>query len=137
MSHLKIGFFVFFAFLAISFIQISAQVTYSSADERKAAGMGAERVARFFTPAYESAKTTTDDEVLWIQIDLNPEHFIICRCLCGFISRSKKPCHTFSSHSCGLSFIGRRIRYLGTDLNKTNCQKGKKNEKTYFQMAHI
>jgi uncharacterized protein len=58
------------ALLVISLLQINAQVRYESTDERKDAGMGAERVARFFTPAYESGLAKKDDEVRWIQIDL-------------------------------------------------------------------
>jgi hypothetical protein len=58
------------AILAISLVQVNAQIRYSSADERRDAGMGVERVARFFTPAYESTVAKTDDEVRWIQIDL-------------------------------------------------------------------
>jgi DUF1680 family protein/mannose/cellobiose epimerase-like protein (N-acyl-D-glucosamine 2-epimerase family) len=50
--------------------QVSGQVKYVSTDERRDAGMGVERVARFFIPAYESKRADKDDEVRWIQIDL-------------------------------------------------------------------
>jgi uncharacterized protein len=56
--------------LAISSLEISAQVKYASKDERHDAGMGVERVARFFIPAYESKPANADSEVRWIQIDL-------------------------------------------------------------------
>ncbi len=58
------------AVLATGLLQINAQVKYASKDERKDAGMGVERVARFFIPSYESKAAKTDDEVRWIQIDL-------------------------------------------------------------------
>ena len=58
------------AILAISFLQINAQVRYASTDERRDAGMGVERVARFFTPAYESRTGKELMKVRWIQIDL-------------------------------------------------------------------
>jgi uncharacterized protein len=61
---------VFLAVLAVSLLRIDAQVRYASTDERRDAGMGIERVARFFTAAYESRPAKTDDEVRWIQIDL-------------------------------------------------------------------
>ena len=48
----------------------TAQIKYSPSDERKDAGMGVERVARFFTPAYESVAAKNDNEIRWIQIDL-------------------------------------------------------------------
>jgi hypothetical protein len=70
MNHFKGYYFLLFAIMASGFLQINAQVKYTSADERKDAGMGVERVARFFIPAYESARVKTDDGVLWVQIDL-------------------------------------------------------------------
>ena len=60
----------FSAILVFALVQVNAQVRYVSSDERRDAGMGVERVARFFTPAYESKQTEKDDEVSWIQIDL-------------------------------------------------------------------
>lgn len=51
-------------------VQVSSQIKYVPHDERKDAGMGVERVARFFTPAYESAPAKDDNEVRWVQIDL-------------------------------------------------------------------
>jgi uncharacterized protein len=58
------------AIFVISVLQLNAQVKYASSDERRDAGMGVERVARFFTPAYESKQAGKDDAVKWIQIDL-------------------------------------------------------------------
>jgi hypothetical protein len=70
MNSKKSIFSAFIALLAFGSLQINAQVRYSSADEKKDAGMGVERVARFFIPAWESKQAKTDNEVLWIQIDL-------------------------------------------------------------------
>jgi len=47
-----------------------SQIKYLPTDERRDAGIGVERVARFFTPAYESKSAQTDDEIRWVQIDL-------------------------------------------------------------------
>ena len=49
---------------------LHSQIKYVPADERKDAGMGVERVARFFTPVYESKLAKTDNEIRWIQVDL-------------------------------------------------------------------
>jgi len=70
MNSKKRIFAALIALLLFSALQINAQVQYSSADEKRDAGMGVERVARFFTPAYESKAAKTDNEVRWIQIDL-------------------------------------------------------------------
>ncbi len=51
-------------------IPLTSQIRYVAHDERADAGMGVERVARFFTPAYESAPAKDDDEIRWVQIDL-------------------------------------------------------------------
>ena len=59
-----------FAVILTGLLQLNGQVRYVSTDERKDAGMGVERVARFFIPAYESSPAKTDDEIRWIQIDL-------------------------------------------------------------------
>jgi DUF1680 family protein len=45
-------------------------------EARQAAGMGVERVARLFTPVYESKKAQRDDEVRWVQVDLGSERKI-------------------------------------------------------------
>lgn len=55
---------------AISLFPVKAQIKYIPADERKDAGMGVERVARFFTPTYESKVAQKSNEIRWIQIDL-------------------------------------------------------------------
>jgi uncharacterized protein len=60
----------FFEIMLISLLQLNGQVKYVSTDEYRDAGMGVERVARFFTPAYESKQAKKDDEVRWIQVDL-------------------------------------------------------------------
>jgi DUF1680 family protein len=70
MNSKKRIFSAFVALMAFCALQINAQVRYSPADEKKEAGMGVERVARFFIPAYESSQAKTDNEVRWIQIDL-------------------------------------------------------------------
>ncbi|MBG0859074.1 MAG: hypothetical protein IQL11_06185, partial [Bacteroidales bacterium] len=44
---------------------LHSQIKYVPADERKDAGMGVERVARFFTPVYESKLAKTDNEIRW------------------------------------------------------------------------
>jgi DUF1680 family protein len=62
--------------LQFCFIRTGAQVRYISSDERGDAGMGVERVARFFIPAYESAQAKSDDAVRWIQIDLGSKRKI-------------------------------------------------------------
>jgi len=59
-----------FSIVSISILTASSQIKYTSKDERNAAGMGVERVARFFTPAYESKPGKSDDEIRWVQIDL-------------------------------------------------------------------
>ena len=52
-------------------------VTGAPEDEaRKAAGMGVERVARLFTPVYESKRAKSDDESRWVQVDLGAERKI-------------------------------------------------------------
>ena len=58
------------AAVAISYLPGRAQIKYIPSDERKDAGMGVERVARFFTPAYESKLSKKDEEIRWIQVDL-------------------------------------------------------------------
>jgi len=49
---------------------LNAQIKYNPVDERKEAGMGVERVARFFTAGYDSPVAQKDDEIRWVQIDL-------------------------------------------------------------------
>ncbi|MDP3003231.1 MAG: glycoside hydrolase family 127 protein [Bacteroidales bacterium] len=56
--------------VAISFLPIQAQIKYMPSDERSDAGMGVERVARFFTAAYESKLAQKDEEIRWVQLDL-------------------------------------------------------------------
>ena len=56
--------------IVICHLPVHAQIKYVSSDERKDAGMGVERVARFFTPAYESKLAKKDEEIRWIQVDL-------------------------------------------------------------------
>ena len=59
-----------FVTIVISYLPIYAQIKYIPTDERRDAGMGVERVARFFTPSYESKLAQNDEEIRWIQIDL-------------------------------------------------------------------
>jgi len=54
----------------ISIPTVHSQIKYAPLDEHKDAGMGVERVARFFTPAYESKPAKNDNEIRWIQVDL-------------------------------------------------------------------
>lgn len=54
--------------LAILFVLVISsltysQITYNSSNEQREAGMGVERVARFFTPVYASKPAQTDDEM--------------------------------------------------------------------------
>jgi DUF1680 family protein len=49
---------------------LSAQIKYNPVDERKEAGMGVDRVARFFIAGYDSPAAQKDNEIRWIQIDL-------------------------------------------------------------------
>lgn len=56
--------------LAIGFLPMQSQIKYMPSDERSDAGMGVERVARFFTAAYESKLAQKDEEIRWVQIDL-------------------------------------------------------------------
>jgi uncharacterized protein len=70
MNHFKRYSSALLAVLSISLLHVSGQVRYTSVDERMDAGMGVERVARFFTPSYESKLSKSDNEVLWIQVDL-------------------------------------------------------------------
>jgi uncharacterized protein len=53
-----------------SYLPVYAQIKYIPSDERSVAGMGVERVARFFTPAYESKLAQNDGEIRWVQVDL-------------------------------------------------------------------
>ena len=66
-------FSVLSATLVLTVMQTGAQVRYASSDDRSDAGMGVERVARFFIPAYESKQAEKDDETKWIQIDLGAQ----------------------------------------------------------------
>ncbi|MDP4223521.1 MAG: glycoside hydrolase family 127 protein [Bacteroidota bacterium] len=63
-------FFWIILFTLIRYFPVNSQIIYTPHDERKDAGMGIERVARFFTPAYESKVAENDDETRWVQIDL-------------------------------------------------------------------
>jgi uncharacterized protein len=56
--------------LFISYLPVLSQIKYLPSDERSDAGMGVERVARFFTAAYESKPAQKDEEIRWVQIDL-------------------------------------------------------------------
>jgi uncharacterized protein len=56
--------------IAVNILPLMGQIKYNPSDERNDAGMGIERVARFFTPAYESKLAQNDGEIRWIQLDL-------------------------------------------------------------------
>lgn len=56
--------------LTVSIFPVLAQINYVPMDEFRDAGMGVERVSRFFTPAYASKPAQKDDETRWVQIDL-------------------------------------------------------------------
>jgi len=62
--------FTLFTVFAITCMLAFPQIKYLSSDETKDVGMGVERVARFFTAAYESKPAQKEGEVRWIQIDL-------------------------------------------------------------------
>ena len=51
-------------------LPVESQIKYLPSDERRDAGMGVDRVARFFTACYESKPAKNDDAVRWVQIDL-------------------------------------------------------------------
>lgn len=84
--------------LVISFPAFS-QITYNSSNEQREAGVGVERVARFFTPAYASKPAQTDDEIRWVQIDLGGKKKIDCIKLLpkvqpwGYVSSEGFPSH--------------------------------------------
>jgi DUF1680 family protein len=56
--------------MIIYIIPVHSQIRYLPVDERREAGLGVDRVARYFTPAYESKPVQKDGEIRWIQIDL-------------------------------------------------------------------
>jgi uncharacterized protein len=62
--------FSLFVSVVISYISLLAQIKYLPVNEYKDAAMGVERVARFFTPSYESKLTQKDGEIRWVQVDL-------------------------------------------------------------------
>ena len=49
---------------------VHAQIKYNPYDECKDVGIGTERVARFYTPVYESKISKNDNEIRWVQLDL-------------------------------------------------------------------
>lgn len=53
-----------------------SQIKYNDTNLMLDTKMGVERVARFFTPAYESTVAQSDNELRWIQIDLGQERKI-------------------------------------------------------------
>ena len=62
---------------ALSIVMGAASAPGATLDEsRQAAGMGVERVARLFTPVYESKRAKSDDETRWVQVDLGAERMI-------------------------------------------------------------
>ena len=64
-------FIVLTSFIATGqFIGVSFGQTIPSSVEIDPAGIGIERVARLFTPVYQSKFATTDDTIRWVQIDL-------------------------------------------------------------------
>jgi uncharacterized protein len=65
-------------FSIVGFLPAHSQIKYTPGDERKDAGMGVERVARFFTPVYESKRAESDNSVRWIQVDLGESKKIDC-----------------------------------------------------------
>jgi DUF1680 family protein len=56
--------------------QLVSQIKYTPLDERKDAGIGIERVARYFTPVYETSMAQKDTEIRWVQIDLGSKRNI-------------------------------------------------------------
>ena len=56
--------------MAIGLLPVAAQIKYVPYDERGDAGMGVDRVARFFTATYESKIAQKDEEIRWVQLDL-------------------------------------------------------------------
>jgi len=61
---------VFIVLIASQIFGTAYGQSISGSEISDPSGMGIERVARLFTPVYESKSTTTDDTTLWVQIDL-------------------------------------------------------------------
>lgn len=73
LSALKKYLYAILVTVALNFSLIHAQINYTPLDERCDADMGVERVARFFTPAYESQLAKNDKEIRWVQLDLGDQ----------------------------------------------------------------
>ena len=56
--------------VVVSSLPVQAQIKYLPSDERRDAEMGVERVAMYFTPAYESKPAQRANEIRWVQLDL-------------------------------------------------------------------
>ena len=56
--------------MVIGLLPVAAQIKYVPYDERGDAGIGVDRVARFFTATYESKMAQKDEEIRWVQLDL-------------------------------------------------------------------
>ncbi|MCE5345776.1 MAG: glycoside hydrolase family 127 protein [Bacteroidales bacterium] len=59
-----------FIITALGLLSATAQIKYVPHDERSDAGMGVDRIARFFTATYESKAAQKDEEIRWVQLDL-------------------------------------------------------------------
>jgi uncharacterized protein len=55
---------------SMSIASVHAQINYDASASCRLSGMGVERVAMYFTPAYESKLAQKGDEVRWVQLDL-------------------------------------------------------------------
>src|SRR5450759_1924514 len=55
--------------MAIGLLPVAAQIKYVPYDERGDAGMGVDRVARFFTATYASNIAQKDEELRWVKLD--------------------------------------------------------------------
>lgn len=70
MKVIKRFFIVFIALVTSQFFGEVYGQTSPASGIIDPAGMGIERVARLFTPVYQSKTTGTNDTILWVQIDL-------------------------------------------------------------------
>ena len=70
LSSSKKHLFALLSAMVIGYLPIHAQIKYIPTDERHNAGIGVDRVSRFFTPVYETKPVKKEGEIRWVQIDL-------------------------------------------------------------------
>jgi len=62
--------YLLFVFIAFGFFEVADGQSVSLTGKTDPSGMGIERVARLFTPVYQSGIAATDDTLRWVQLDL-------------------------------------------------------------------